>query len=478
MFDLQSFTTVSILLTLIHILGIFAAIDAIMKSRTSQGAIAWMLLLILVPYLAFPFYWIFGRSKFQGYVNTRRIRAKDIKDNTQTFRAVDPDVIADFHEQPEKLVLERLADFPYTHSNSIRLLVNGEATFDAIYEMIAGAKEYVLFQTYIFRDDGVGRRFAELLKRKASEGVAIYFLYDEIGSYQLSRKFLHELRDASIKVLPFHTTRGKGNRFQLNFRNHRKIIVVDGKLAAVGGHNFGDEYLGLSERFGPWRDTHIRIHGPAVQAVQWSFLEDWYWASGNSLNVNWEEEPSEDGDEVALVIPMGPADTIETCGLFFVHAINSAQKRIWIASPYFVPDKQVICALQLAALRGCDVRIMLPERPDHLLVYLSSFHFISETAIADRITFYRYQPGFLHQKVLLVDDEMAAVGTANLDNRSFRLNFEIMVVVEGGEFAHSVEEMLLQDFKHCREVDPQEIQKRSFWFQLAVSGSRLMSPIQ
>jgi len=469
---------VSLLLTLIHILGLFAAIDAIMKSRTSQGAIAWMLLLILIPYIAFPFYWIFGRSKFQGYVNTRRIRAKDIKQNTQTFRAVDPDVIADFHEDPEKLVLERLADFPYTHSNSIQVLVDGEATFDAIYEMISASKEYVLFQTYIFREDSVGKRFAELLKRKAQEGVAIYFLYDEIGSYQLTRKFLNTLRDEGIHVRAFHTTRGKGNRFQLNFRNHRKIIVVDGKVAAVGGINFGDEYLGLSKRFGPWRDTHIRIHGPAAQAVQWSFLEDWYWASGNTLNVNWEEEVAEDGNEVALVIPMGPADTIETCGLFFVHAINSAQRRIWIASPYFVPDKQVICALQLAALRGCDVRIMLPERPDHLLVYLSSFHFIAETAIADRITFYRYQPGFLHQKVLLVDDEMAAIGTANLDNRSFRLNFEIMVAVMGGHFAHSVEAMLLEDFKHCRKVDPQEIEKRSFWFQLAVSGSRLLSPVQ
>ncbi|MBA2114948.1 cardiolipin synthase [Bremerella alba] len=478
MFDLHSFTMVSLLLTLIHILGLFAAIDAIMKSRTSQGAIAWMLLLILVPYIAFPFYWIFGRSKFQGYVNTRRIRAKDIKNHTQTFRAVNPDVIADFHGQPGKLVLERLADFPYTHSNSIQLLVNGEATFDAIYEMMSAATEYILFQTYIFRDDGVGKRFSELLTRKAKEGVAVYFLYDEIGSYQLTHKFLHELREAGIKVRAFHTTRGKGNRFQLNFRNHRKIVVIDGKVAAVGGINFGDEYLGLSKRFGAWRDTHLRIHGPAAQAVQWSFLEDWYWASGDTLNVNWEEEPAEDGNEVALVIPMGPADPIETCGLFFVHAINSAQRRIWIASPYFVPDKQVICALQLAALRGCDVRIMLPERPDHLLVYLSSFHFISETAIEDRITFYRYQPGFLHQKVLLVDDEMAAVGTANLDNRSFRLNFEIMVAVVGSHFAQSVEAMLLEDFKHCREVDPQEIQKRSFWFQLGVSGSRLMSPIQ
>ena len=188
--------------------------------------------------------------------------------------------------------------------------------------------------------------------------------------------------------------------------------------------------------------------------------------------------PVESAENTAIVVPMGPADMVETCGLFFVHAINSARKRIWIASPYFVPDKQVICALQLAALRGCDVRIMLPERPDHLLVYLSSFHFIHETAIADRISFYRYQPGFLHQKVLLVDDQSSSVGTANLDNRSFRLNFEIMVAVLSESFAKSVEEMLLADFEKCRKVDPNEIVHRSFWFRLAVSGSRLMSPVQ
>ncbi|PQO48193.1 cardiolipin synthase [Blastopirellula marina] len=476
--DLESFTTLSIVLAMIHTLGLFTAVDAIMTARTSQGAIAWALLLIFVPYLTLPFYWIFGRSKFKGYVNTRRVRSRNIKDNTQTFRVVDVSVVADFSDRPDLLVLERLADFPYTHSNDIRLLVNGQATFDAIYDAIEEAKEYVMLQTYIFRDDGVGQRFVELLTRKAKEGITVYFLYDEIGSYQLSRTFLNDMRESGIQIHAFHTTRGKGNRFQLNFRNHRKIVVVDGQFAAVGGLNFGDEYMGLSKRFGAWRDTHLAIRGPAVQALQWSFLEDWYWASAETPHVNWDEAPVENAENTAIVVPMGPADTVETCGLFFVHAINSAEKRIWIASPYFVPDKQVICALQLAALRGCDVRIMLPERPDHLLVYLSSFHFIHETAIADRIAFYRYQPGFLHQKVLLVDDKFASVGTANLDNRSFRLNFEIMVAIFSEPFAKSVEEMLLADFEKCRKVDPNEILHRSFWFRLGVSGSRLMSPVQ
>lgn len=476
--DLESLTTASLVLTALHIMGLFTAVDAILNTRTSQGAIAWMLTLIFVPYLALPAYWIFGRSKFVGYVNTRRLRMKDIKEHTQTFRAVKPQLVADFHDRPDLLVLERLADFPYTHSNEVRLLINGKATFDALETAISEAKEYVLFQTYIFREDGVGNRFRDLMVEKAKQGVAVYFLYDEIGSYQLTRAFINDLRQAGVRVKAFHTTRGKGNRFQLNFRNHRKIVVVDGRFAAVGGHNFGNEYVGLSKRFGPWRDTHIALTGPAVQAVQWSFQEDWYWAARETLPVNWDEEPVEEGPHQVLVLPSGPADTIETCGLFFVNMINSAKKRIWIASPYFVPDKQVVCALQLAALRGCDVRIMLPERPDHLLVYLSSFHFITETAIDDWIRFYRYQPGFLHQKVILVDDGFAAVGTANLDNRSFRLNFEVMVGVVSESFAADVHEMLLADFEQCREVDPYEIQNRSFWFRLAVSGSRLLSPIQ
>jgi len=193
--------------------------------------------------------------------------------------------------------------------------------------------------------------------------------------------------------------------------------------------------------------------------------------------LNWDPEAADGGEQEVLALASGPADPFETCGLFFVHAIHSARHRVWIASPYFVPDAQVIAALQLAALRGVDVRVMLPEKPDHVLVYLSAFSFIEETEAAG-VKIYRYQPGFLHQKVILVDDEFAAVGTANLDNRSFRLNFEITIAAADARFAAEVRAMLEEDFAACRLVKSEDLTGRSFWFRLAVSVSRLMAPIQ
>jgi cardiolipin synthase len=192
------------------------------------------------------------------------------------------------------------------------------------------------------------------LIQKAKENVKVYFLYDEIGSHKLPQSYLRDMQIAGIVTSAFHTTKGKTNRFQLNFRNHRKIVVMDGKIAYVGGHNVGDEYLGKHPKFGAWRDTHVKIEGPAVQFIQFCFVEDWYWATKGIPELNWEPCRAEDGREDALVIASGPADRLETCGLMFVQAINEARERVWIASPYFAPDLQILSALKLAALRGYD----------------------------------------------------------------------------------------------------------------------------
>jgi cardiolipin synthase len=208
-----------------------------------------------------------------------------------------------------------------------------------------------------------------------------------------------------------------------------------------------------------------------------SFLEDWYWATHENPPLDWVPRPAPQSNQTTLVLPTGPGDDLETCGLFFVQMINSAQDRLWIASPYFVPDSQVIAALQLASLRGVDVRIMLPEHPDHLLIYLSSFSFLEETDKAD-VKVYRYQPGFMHHKVILVDDRLAAVGTANLDNRSFRLNFEISVLVDDPQFARQVAQMLTSDFERCKPAKPEDLLQRPFWFRVAVRLARLTAPLQ
>jgi cardiolipin synthase A/B len=252
---------------------------------------------------------------------------------------------------------------------------------------------------------------------------------------------------------------------------------VDGRVAFVGGLNVGDEYMGRNPKIGPWRDTHVRIVGPAVHAVQLSFFEDWYWATLQTPALDWNPRPAAGGQQDVLVLPTGPADDLETCSLFFVQAINAARHCVWIASPYFVPDPQVLCALQLAALRGVDVRIVLPNNPDHLLVYLSGFSFLEEAERA-KMRIYRYEPGFMHHKVILVDDDLAAVGTANLDNRSFRLNFEITILVHDRTFAAEVRRMFEQDFTKCHVAKRDDLAGRPFWFKVAVRVARLMAPLQ
>jgi cardiolipin synthase len=278
-------------------------------------------------------------------------------------------------------------------------------------------------------------------------------------------------------VSRFHSTRGSGNRLQLNFRNHRKIVVVDGREGWVGGHNVGDEYLGRDSSTGPWRDTHLRILGPAVMGLQLSFLEDWHWATDETPDLTWTTEVVPGGHAVVLVLPSGPADRFETASLMFQLAIHGAKERIWIASPYFVPDEGVTAALLLAELRGVDVRILIPERPDHLLVYLSAFAFVGKMLDAG-IQIYRYQSGFMHQKVFLVDDRVAAVGTANLDNRSFRLNFEITALVAEPAFVTEVEQMLLADFSRSRRMTRADLANKPFWFPLASRAAYLMAPLQ
>lgn len=478
MSDLAQLGLIGLVAFLLHVVGAIAAIHAVMTARTSQGATAWALTLVMFPYLALPAYAVFGRGKFQGYVKARRAGdsqidhlARALEKKMRLFRVRDED----FH--PKHVALEELAEMPFTSHNDAELLVNGRAAFEAMFRGMDAAKDYILVQFYIIRDDTIGNELKALLQRKAREGVRVYVLYDEIGCYYLPRKYKRELAEAGVIILPFRTSKGLRNRFQINFRNHRKIVIVDGHTAYVGGLNVGDEYLGHHPKLGPWRDTHVEVKGPVVQAIQFAFLEDWYWATGDVPELDWTPYPAPKDNETALVLASDPSDILETCGLFFMHAINAAQERIWIASPYFVPDTALIYALQLAALRGVDVRVMLPQRPDHLLVFLSAFSYIAEAEPAG-VKFYRYQPGFMHNKVILVDDDLAAIGTANFDNRSIRLNFELTLIFADKSFAATVCEMLEEDFAQCRLATAEDVASRPFWFPFAVRLARLMAPIQ
>jgi cardiolipin synthase len=477
MFSTYAWQLIGIAALILHACGLAAAIHALLYSRTPQGAIAWAVFLFMFPYVVLPAYLIFGRGKFQGYVRARRAGdsqidhiARALEKKLRLFRVRTDEV------DPSYRALEEFPKMPFTSHNDARLLVNGQAAFDAMFAGIESAREYILVQFYIIRDDAIGQDLKARLMKKSREGVRVYVLYDEIGCYYLPKSYRRELTEAGALILPFRTSRGVRNRFQINFRNHRKIVLVDGRVAYVGGMNVGDEYMGRSPRFGPWRDTAVEVTGPVVQAIQFSFLEDWHWATGDVPELEWAPRPAEEGNQNALMLASGPSDDLETCELFFVHSINAAKRRLWIASPYFVPDGPLICALQLAALRGVDVRIMLPERPDHKMVYLAGFSLIEETAPSG-VKFYRYEPGFMHHKVILVDDDFAAVGTANFDNRSTRLNFELMLLFADEPFAGQVAKMLEDDFANCRLDTAEAFAARGFWFHLAVRVARLMAPL-
>ncbi|MCL4170098.1 UNVERIFIED_CONTAM: hypothetical protein GTU68_000860, partial [Idotea baltica] len=315
-----------------------------------------------------------------------------------------------------------------TRGNHAELLINGDATFASILSGLAAAEDYILFQFYMIHDDQLGREVQAALIKKAEAGVRVYVLYDEIGSGGLPQSYIDELRAAGVQVSSFKPTQGSGNRFQLNFRNHRKMVVVDGKTAWVGGLNVGDEYMGRDPKFSPWRDTHTKLTGPVAIQLQAVILGDWYWATRQLPELNWQPEAASDGSMDAMIVPFSPSQKHETASLFFVTALNSAQYRIWLSAPYFVPDEAVIKALELAALRGVDVRIITTGTPDSWPVYLAAFSYIDSLRDLG-IRFYAYRPGFLHEKVMLIDDQYSTVGTPNFDNRSFRLNFEVTALI-------------------------------------------------
>ncbi len=327
-------------------------------------------------------------------------------------------------------------------------------------------------QFYIINDDQLGQRLQRSLIKKAQQGLDIYFLFDEIGSPQLNHSFLKPMTDAGIHCSQFNPFRFF-RRLQLNFRNHRKLVVIDGKTCFIGGHNVGDEYLSPNTKLGAglWRDTHVQIDGPATLAAQLSFIEDWHWAQKEIPTLNWQAQPSNDNSKV-VIIPGGPADTVETTSLSFVQLIQQAQQRLWIATPYFIPDLKVMGALQLAALKDLDIRIILPEKTDNPIVTLAMKSYVTELTQLG-IKFYQYHAGFMHQKVMLVDQDICYIGSANLDNRSLRINFELNALVESKKLATEVESMLINDLSHCQPY-PEEA---TFLQKLLAKAARLLSPI-
>ncbi|MFG0417279.1 cardiolipin synthase [Pseudomonas sp. zjy_8] len=467
------------LIASIHALGMLAAIHAVLTVRTAQGALAWGLSLFFMPYLTLLPYLVFGRSRFDAYVKARRQadREMHLAMAEQDWRPwVEEAKAAHLSPAYARLrALPRLSHLPGLTGNRVQLLIDGEAAFAAMLDALAGARQVILLQFFIIRDDSLGRRLHDILLERAAAGVQVHVLYDGVGSHALSGAFIDRLRRGGVQVHAFPTRSGLFNRFQLNFRNHRKIVVVDGEIGFLGGLNVGVEYLGQKPPLAPWRDTHVEVRGPVVASLQEAFAEDWYWACQKLPPLLMPSKQDEPG-VLCQVIASGPADAQETCSLMFVEAIHAARERVWLSSPYFVPDEALFAALRLAVMRGVDVRLLLPARPDHRIVYAASSLYAFE-ALRAGVRVLRYQPGFLHQKALLIDHDACVLGSANLDNRSFRLNFEASLLIVDAGFNAEVARMLEADFSRSRELVNADRRNLHRLQQLGMRVARLISPI-
>lgn len=453
-------------IVLLHLLGLLAAMHAIMHTRTPQGAISWTLGLLLLPYVTLLPYLYLGSSRFLGYHRINHKSSTHAAAASGDAHAIDPACA-------RYAAISALQGRPFRGGHQLRLLIDGKVAFDVMLAAMAAAEHYLLVQFFTIHDDALGRRLQQLLLERAAAGVRVCVLFDGIGSHTLPQRYVDTLRAGGVATHRFATHRWR-NRMQLNFRNHRKILVVDGERAFVGGLNVGDEYLGLKPPLSPWRDTQLELRGPAVADLQQLFAEDWRWITDAALPL--PPALPGTGHASALIVASGPADPQETGSLFFAAAINAARQRVWLSTPYFVPDHAVRAALQLAVLRGVDVRVLIPARPDHHTVFLAStlhaYH-----AVRAGIRVFRYQPGFLHQKALLIDRDTAAIGSLNLDSRSFRLNFEVAAMAVDHAFAADVAVMLGEDFSHARAIDEHEYRDAPFLRRLAMHVARLFDPL-
>jgi len=470
----------------LQLFALFSAFHSLRNVRTSQAAVGWAVGLVLLPILTLPFYWIFARSRFEGYRDA--LRMVDQRHH-HSVEAVHRELIAD-SSQPAShnpTPLQRLADVlntPVSYGNEYRLLADGDAFLTTTLETIRSAQHYVYVYFYIIHDDGTGKQFADALIARAATGVKVRVLYDEVGCLRLSYAYFRRLTDAGIEVFSFNTRQGWVNRFQINFRNHRKLVVADGGESIVGGLNIGDRYIGESAGKEKCRDCAIWMRGPVSRKVQAVFAGDYYWAARRDLpEADWSsscdgyDAASEAHNNGAVICATGPADQRPRATMMFTALAAIAQERLWISTPYLVPDESTLTALHMAKARGVQVRVLIPYQADPWAADLAAFHYEWELYEAG-IPVYRYEPAFMHQKCILVDNSLALVGSTNLDNRSLYLNFELMMAIEEPGFIADVNAMMERDFQAATLSNTLDAPARRWRLaRFGTAVARLFSPI-
>ncbi|MET1015131.1 MAG: cardiolipin synthase [Paenisporosarcina sp.] len=469
------------------ILNIFLAIVLIFLERRDASATwAWLMVLFFIPILGFLVYLLLGRQLRKKHLFRWEGRDKigidklidyqleAIEQGTFEFKlddALDYKDLINMHLRNNHAVL--------TQDNAVQIFNDGEAKFNALIKDMEQAKDHIHVQYYIFRLDRLGQRIYDVLISKAKQGVKVRILFDDMGSRSLRKRHLKELVDLGGEVEAFFPSLLPLVNPRLNYRNHRKIVVIDGRIGYIGGFNVGDEYLGINRKFGYWRDTHLRLEGSSLHPLQTRFILDWNQASANQ-DIEYSDRyfpaiPLK-GSVGLQIVSSGPDSEWEQIKNGYLKLMAMAKEYIYIQTPYFIPDASFMDTLRVACLSGIDVRIMIPNKPDHMFVYWATYSYIGQLLKAGAKV-YIYDNGFLHSKMIVVDNEASTVGTANIDVRSFKLNFEVNAFIYDRETSRQLAELFEQDMLLSTELTMERYEGRSRLIKMKESFSRLLSPI-
>lgn len=446
------------------------------ENRNPVKSLAWITVLLMVPVFGVVLYIFFGRSLKNTRMITRRNRRRLRK--KESFRSVDVSKLTLSTASRQQIKMAKtITGSIYYPGNKVEIFTDGHSKFDALIADMESAKEYIHLQYYIFTDDNTGTRVAETLMRKAREGVKVRVIYDHIGSINTKSKFFRRMTEAGVAVYPFFRVTFPVFATRINWRNHRKIAIIDGKVGYIGGMNIADRYIN-GVAYGIWRDTHLRITGPAVGGLQYSFAIDWNFMGQPLLEESADTSIHNEPHFTAGIQMMtsGPTSTWSNIAMVFQKAIANAKRCVFLQTPYFLPTESLLRTLQTVALAKVDVRIMLPAKSDSAILTYASRSYIRECLLSG-IKVYLYEGGMLHAKTVLVDDEFVSVGSTNFDFRSFEHNFESNVFIYSQEINRQMREIFLEDLTQCVRISPSEWNKRPRWQKIKESIFRLLSPV-
>ena len=479
------FDTITVIPIILFSNIILAIMVIFLERKDPSSTWAWVLVLFFLPLVGFVMYLLLGRQlrkkhlfrwdgqKDIGIDMLINYQIEGLNDGTLVFHS-------DEVEKNKTLIHMNLitSDSVLTQDNKIEIFSDGAKKFERLIEDIKNAKDHIHIQYYIFKLDNLGNRIYNILKKKAEQGVRVRILYDEMGSRGVKRRHFKELTDLGGEIEVFFPSILPLINPRLNFRNHRKIVVIDGRIGYIGGFNVGDEYLGLNKKFGYWRDSHLRIEGSSVHPLQTRFLLDWNQASDNNINYSESYFPAipKKGNVAMQIVSSGPDTEWPSIKNGYLKLLMSAKRYIYIQTPYFIPDNSFLNAIEIAALSGIDVRIMIPNKPDHLFVYWATYSYVGKLLRAGAKV-YIYEKGFIHAKMIVIDDDVSTVGTANIDVRSFSLNFEVNAFIYNRPLSHELAEIFEKDILDCTELTLELYEKRSSLIKFKESISRLLSPI-